>query len=189
MKHLWVVAMFGLLPWVSYADIITDKANEMVPEIKAWVQTPMIIEAVKAQNEAHKDIEHNTIQQLDQQWRAETSASDKPLIDKVLSTSLSQHLKEVKESSKGSYTEIIIMDNKGLNVGQSDITSDYWQGDEDKWKKTYLVGPDAVEIGDVDMDESSHSFQSQISVPIVDPETNKVIGAATVGVFVNSLLE
>ena len=35
-------------------------------------------------------------------------------------------------------------DNKGLNVGQSDVTSDYWQGDEAKWKKSYKMGAGAV---------------------------------------------
>ena len=38
------------------------------------------------------------------------------------------------------------MDKFGLNVGQSSVTSDYWQGDEDKFQKTFAVGPDAVFI-------------------------------------------
>jgi uncharacterized phage infection (PIP) family protein YhgE len=37
-----------------------------------------------------------------------------------------------------------VKDNKGLNVGQSDVTSDYWQGDEAKWKKSYKMGAGAV---------------------------------------------
>jgi hypothetical protein len=41
-------------------------------------------------------------------------------------------------------TEMFVMDAKGLNVGQSDVTSDYWQGDEAKWQKTYGAGPGVV---------------------------------------------
>jgi hypothetical protein len=83
------------------------------------------------------------------------------------------------------YTEIFVMDNKGLNVGQSDVTSDYWQGDEAKWQKTYQVGPDAIHVSDVEQDESSQVFQAQVSVPVVDG--GQVIGAVTVGVNVDAL--
>ena len=79
------------------------------------------------------------------------------------------------------------MDNKGLNVGQSDVTSDYWQGDEAKWKKTFLVGPNAVFIDKVEEDESTQQFQSQVSLSIVDPATNIVIGAITIGIDVEVL--
>jgi hypothetical protein len=79
------------------------------------------------------------------------------------------------------------MDNKGLNVGQSGITSDYWQGDEAKWQKTYGKGPDAILIDDVEFDESSQTFQSQVSLPVVDSISGEVIGAVTVGVNMDLL--
>jgi hypothetical protein len=79
------------------------------------------------------------------------------------------------------------MDAKGLNVGQSDLTSDYWQGDEAKWKKTYLVGPKAMHVGGVKTDQSTQTLQSQLSMAVVDPASGKVIGAVTVGVNVEQL--
>ncbi|MEM8755288.1 MAG: hypothetical protein AAGF90_20180, partial [Pseudomonadota bacterium] len=74
---------------------------------------------------------------------------------------------------------------KGLNVGQSAKTSDYWQGDEAKWRETYLVGPDAIHVSDVEEDESTQTFQIQVSLPIVDG--GAPIGAVTVGVDVEHL--
>ena len=79
------------------------------------------------------------------------------------------------------------MDAKGLNVGTSDVTSDYMQGDEGKWQKTYLVGPDATFIDEVEFDESSKTFQSQVSTTVVDPATGKAIGAVTIGMNVEKL--
>ena len=67
------------------------------------------------------------------------------------------------------------------------MTSDYWQGDEDKWSKTYSVGPDALVIGDVEQDESTQRFQTQVSLSVVDPADGAVIGAVTVGVDVENL--
>ena len=77
--------------------------------------------------------------------------------------------------------------DKGLNVGQSDPTSDYWQGDEAKWKKTFKVGPNAVHVSEAEMDDSTQMLQSQASVTITDPATGKAIGAITVGINLNEL--
>jgi hypothetical protein len=79
------------------------------------------------------------------------------------------------------------MDGKGLNVGQSDITSDYWQGDEAKWRKTFLVGPEAVFVDAVEKDESTQMLQSQVSVTIKDPTSGEPIGALTLGINLNAL--
>ena len=96
-------------------------------------------------------------------------------------------LKSKKDEAGGLFSEIFIMDAKGLNVGQSDVTSDYMQGDEAKWQNTYAAGPDAVFIDEVEFDDSSQQFQSQANLTIVDPATGKPIGAITVGVNVEQL--
>ncbi|MEO0930160.1 MAG: hypothetical protein AAFY14_05850, partial [Pseudomonadota bacterium] len=88
----------------------------------------------------------------------------------------------------GFVTEVFVMDDKGLNVAQSVETSDYWQGDEAKWKETYQVGPDALHISDVEFDESTGFYQSQASLAIKDPESGEVIGAITFGINVQNLM-
>lgn len=155
-------------------------------KIRSFATDPMVIEAINAQNAVTASYDQVKIDSLDTQWRTEISASDTPLIGATLGNSLSQYLMDVLSTSGGFYTEIFVMDGKGLNVGQSNVTSDYWQGDEAKWQNTYLVGPDAVDIGDAEMDESTKILQSQVSVAIADPATGQVIGAITVGVDVSN---
>jgi hypothetical protein len=72
-------------------------------------------------------------------------------------------------------------------VAQSDITSDYWQGDEEKWAEVYPKGAGALHLSEVEQDESTQIYQSQISMPVVDPADGAVIGAVTVGVNVEML--
>ena len=163
-------------------EALTDLANGPV---KQWLNNSTVTSAIKAQNSKHSGISQDKINELDQQWRAETSASSKPMIDSVLATDLSQYLKGVKDESAGMFTEIFVMDNVGLNVGQSDATSDYWQGDEAKWQQTYQVGADAIHISEVELDESSQQLQVQLSLPI--SEGGSVIGAVTIGVNVDAL--
>lgn len=168
------------------ADEVKDSLIALAKnEVQQWLNTPAVWEQVKAQNSRHQGMSEADIISLDKQWRAETSASDQPLINKVLSTSLSSYLAGIKEKSAGVYTEIFVMDAVGLNVGQSDVTSDYWQGDEAKWQKTYPMGADAFHIGDVEMDESSQQLQVQLSLPVV--ENGSVIGAVTIGINVDAL--
>ena len=71
------------------------------------------------------------------------------------------------------------MDDKGLNVGQSSISSDYWQGDEDKWQKTFLAGADAIFIDVPEFDPGLKVNVVQINMSVDDPVTKKPIGAAT----------
>ena len=109
------------------------------------------------------------------------------MIDAVLGNDLSKFLTGIRDASEGLYTEIFVMDDKGLNVGQSDVTSDYWQGDEAKFTETFGKGAGAIHISEVEEDESTQRFQSQLSMTIEDG--GKPIGAVTIGVDVELLLQ
>jgi hypothetical protein len=177
----------GSAPARSDESHIAEVKKYVSEHVVPWIKDKVVLEAVKAQNGSHAKLTADDIKKLDTQWRGEIDKSDKPLINSVLNNALSKFLSEKKEASKGLITEIFVMDNKGLNVGQSDITSDYWQGDEAKWQKTYSVGKDAVFVDEVEKDESTQRLQSQISIPIVDAD-GTVIGAATFGIDVTLLL-
>ncbi len=164
---------------------IQDFARKVVTE---WVNHPTVVDAIKQQNALHAGLSKDEIVEMDKQWRAETASADRPLIHKVLTNSLSRYLANASKEQQGLVTEVFIMDNRGLNVGQSDVTSDYWQGDEAKWQKTFLVGPKAMIIDDVELDESTQTFQSQLSMSITDRATGEVIGAITVGVDVEAIV-
>ncbi|WP_340118576.1 hypothetical protein [Pelagibius sp. 7325] len=178
--------LFATAAWASDAHVapMTEFAKSTV---KQWVSDPAVIEAVKAQNAKHAGLAQADIDKMDKDWRAQTDAGSKPMIDAVLGNALSNYLRGKQDASQGLVTEVFVMDNLGLNVGQSDVTSDYWQGDEAKWQKTYQAGPDAIFVDEVEMDESTQTFQSQLSMSIVDPATGEVIGAITVGVNIDAL--
>ena len=179
------LAMFAA---TAGASSVSDKLQALAKDkIQALVNTPAVVKSVKAQNARFAAVSQADIDKMDKEWRAETKNSGGEMIDKTLATPLSAYLKKVKSDGQGMFTEVFVMDNHGLNVGQSDMTSDYWQGDEAKWQKTFLVGANAVHISKVEFDESSQSYQAQVSVAIADPQTHAVIGAATFGVNADSL--
>lgn len=178
-------SLFTQSSWANeFAEAIKLHADS---QVKTWLVDPTLVGAVKAQNAANAQLTQSDIDKLDQAWRAETAARARPMIDKVLANPLSVFLKNKEAASQGLYTELFVMDNKGLNVGQSQVTSDYWQGDEDKWTQSYGKGAGAIHISDVEEDESTQTYQSQLSLPIADPDSGEVIGAITIGINVEGL--
>ncbi len=194
MSRLFII-LFSLplfFSQVAHAGAIYDKAvrdgyyrvlkNMINDELNPLLNNSALITAIEEQNRKNKTLSQADIKKLDNQWRKESKSENRPLIDATLSHTVSRYLHNFKEASAGLYTEIFVMDNKGLNVAQSDVTSDYWQGDEDKWLKTYPLGKDAIHIGEIVIDESSQEVQVQLSVAISDHSRNQVIGAITIGV-------
>ncbi|MEM0988086.1 MAG: PDC sensor domain-containing protein [Pseudomonadota bacterium] len=169
-------------------------ANEFEPalkaladdQIKAIVADPALIAAIRAQNEKHAGLDEGAIIEMDKAWRAEVGGSSTPTIDPVMSGAVADMLRAARDGGEGLFTEIFVMDSVGLNVAASDVTSDYWQGDEAKWQQTYQAGPGAVHISEVELDESTQTYQAQVSVSITD-ESGAPIGAATFGVNVEYL--
>lgn len=155
--------------------------------IEAWLTDPVVVGAIKEQNAKTAGLGQADIDKLDQDWRAQATATDKPFVNEVLARELSKFLMEKKDGAQGMITEMFVMDAKGLNVGQSDITSDYWQGDEAKWQKTYGAGAGVVFVDEVEKDESTQALQSQASITISDPENGQPIGAITIGINLDML--
>ncbi|MDF1747657.1 MAG: hypothetical protein P1V34_02155 [Alphaproteobacteria bacterium] len=176
----------------TFAFAGNSMANDFEVQLKkfldeaTWIQDPAVVSAIEAQNVEHASLSDADVDAMDKQWRAEKDAGSGPMIDKVLSNDLSVWLKKIKADSNGLIGEVFVMDNKGLNVGQSDPTSDYWQGDEAKFQKSFGAGPGGMLIDDVEFDDSANSFVSQVSHTIVDA-SGAAIGAVTIGVNVEEL--
>ena len=148
---------------------------------KAIASAPTVISAVEEQNRLNRYIKPTEITKLDNQWRAQYGKADATLISLMMETPLSDFLRNIHLQEKGIITEIIVMDNKGLNVGQSAITTDLWQGDELKWEKTFLAGPGSYYASPERHDDSTGVRQIQVSYTISNA-LGKAIGAVTVGV-------
>jgi len=169
-------------------DLDTAARAFLDGEIRGWMNDPVLVDAIAAQNARTADLSEDEILALDATWRAEVGAADHPTIDAVLSNDAAAFLDDVVAAAGGRITEIFVMDARGLNVAASDMTSDYWQGDEAKHSGTFGKGPGAVHVGEVEFDESSQRYQTQISATITDPDTGRAIGAVTVGVDAESML-
>lgn len=157
----------------------------LIDEVRQWAGSPVVLMTLEASNARYAGIDQAGIDALDKQWLAEREVEDQPLITAVLSSPLSNFLTRIQADSQGLFTAIFVIDGSGLNAGQSAITSDFWQGDEAKFQNTYKVGPDAVFIDEVEMNEDTGAEIRQLNMSIA--QDGKVVGAITVDVNITEL--
>ncbi len=161
-------------------------SDAFIAEMRDWLQKPVVQISIEAQNSRYKDVQQADIDALDKRWREEREQETQPLVAAVLSSPLSNYLTQIQAMSGGLYTEIFVVDSKGMNVGQSSVTSDYWQGDEAKFQKTFPIGADAVFIDEPELNEDTKTWRAQVNMTVVDA-ANKPIGAITVEVNLTEL--
>ena len=184
-RHITVTASALLLATHVYAqqsppDPKNLISGEVIAAIHKWIDVEIVRVSIKAQNKRLGRLAQDKIDALDKQWIKERVIEDQPLIAATLSNPLSVYLNRIQGKSLGLYAEIFVMDQNGLNVGQSSITTDFWQGDEDKFQQTYDIGPDAVFIDKAEWDKENRIWRAQVSFTLKDADAKTKIGAVTV---------
>ncbi|HEY6527774.1 MAG TPA: hypothetical protein VIZ65_03700 [Cellvibrionaceae bacterium] len=181
-QHLgsFICATLCLVFSVGARAETSELVSVLVPTIKKWGENPIIVAAVKEQNA--KKLSLDAIQKRDKEWMATTGLDDqmKSLMKNSAATELN-----ILEATKPYFFESILMDNQGANVAMTNKTSDYWQGDEDKFTNAYKAGAGGVDIGKSKFDDSAKAYLIQIAVPVTDAGT--VIGAICVGINLDEL--
>lgn len=167
----------GVIAAEKPAQKVVDLANSTLAKIGS---DPAIVKAVKEQNAKGQTLDQ--IKAMDSKWMATPGVADfmKALID----NDCGKRVKAIQKSAPY-YAEIFVMDNQGANVCMTDKTTDYWQGDEEKFTESYKGGAGAVFIDKVKFDDSTQAYVSQVSVPVKDG--GKVIGAITFGIDVEKV--
>lgn len=157
---------------------------KVVESLRQIVRADAVIIALQAQR---ADIGDAEIRALDEQWRKEREQQRQPLIARVMASPASVQLRSEQAASLGLIHEVIVFDRRGLNVGQSAISSDYWQGDEDKWSRTVPLGPSAVFVDQPRWEAGHAVWIAQVSFTIPDPNGGQPLGAAAVEVNLTEL--
>ena len=136
-----------------------------------------IIAAVEAQNSLELSIEE--IQRRDKRWMS--SFKSHPFKLALQENKPGTILKSMVLRNRAIYSEAFLTDNQGANVGAYPATTDYWQGDEDKFIIAFNDGKGQLLITPVEFDKSSNTYAAQIASPVVD-RNGVTIGVLFVGI-------
>ena len=164
------------------AEEVPEAVGRIAAALQDWGANPILVEAVRQQNAQARSLDE--IRQTDAAWAAATDLT--PLMKALQSNRAAQELKRL-EKTRPYFFEVFLMDRQGANVAMTNKTSDYWQGDEDKFKASFNHGQGALHVGDVRFDSSSQVYLVQISVPVMN--SGAAIGAITIGIDLDLLQE
>ena len=77
-------------------------------------------------------------------------------------------LKSMVLRNRAMYSEAFLTGHKGANVGAYPSTSDYWQGDEEKFTIAFNQGRGQLLITPVEFDKSSGTYAAQVAATGID---------------------
>ncbi|WP_068317258.1 PDC sensor domain-containing protein [Polycladidibacter hongkongensis] len=168
---------------INFLALGTAQSQHTIPagiidELRQFTSAEIVLLSVEKANKKTASYDQARIDELDSRWRSEREDYQQPLIVDLMSRQASLYLLRQIAASKGLLLDFFITDLKGLNVAQAMVTSDYWQGDEDKFLKTVPLGPDGLLISEPEQDADTGAEMVQISFSIV--MKGKVIGMACV---------
>lgn len=167
---------------VKASDKLEDKVKTFVVDklIPVCANAKLAAETA-AQNAKGMTLEE--IQKIDKEWQGAVEVT--PIQKEKTTNACAVELKDI--ASKATVlSEVFVMDNQGGIVGETEVTSDYWQGDEAKWRNSYADGKGGVDVGKVSFDVSAGMQLQQVSLPILDA-SGAVIGAVTFGIDISKL--
>lgn len=172
------IIMAGAILFLGLQAAIAEEAPPSVLDLAkttliAYGTDPVLVQAVKTENAKRKSMDDIT--DLDRKWMNTPGIAD--FMKGVLENSAANYLDGI-QAKEAYYAEIFLMDNQGALVAATDKTSDYWQGDEAKFKVPFSTG--TMHVSDVEFDTSAQGYLVQVSVPVKDGD--KVIGAIMFGI-------
>ncbi len=178
------------------ADDLLKKLGEQVQaapgladNVKAFVKAKLLplcrnevfVKETKALND--KKVTLDEIKKIDEEWQK--AEAPLPIQNEKKSNDCAKEVKKLADANKA-IAEAFVMDNQGAVVGENNLTSDYWQGDEPKWANSFNGGKGGVDVGKVSLDKSTNISLQQVSLPIIDA-SGAVIGAVTWGIDLSKL--
>lgn len=164
---------------VAQEDIDQDELEKLlrakVRTVQHMALNPVLIQAVRRQNAEKLDL--NNIKQRDDDWKAAKKLT--PFKRSLQENTAGKMLRRYVNRNPF-LNEAFLTDNQGANVAAFPATSDYWQGDEEKWTESFNDGEGQIFVGPLERDESTNTVAVQVSAPLY--HQGETIGVLVVGV-------
>ncbi len=175
---LWA---FSLLfsPPVSAADdqVFETLLSQKIATAATLVSDSRVTDAIRSQNQKWSALPQADIEEY-----------NRTVIHTLMTNACAQTLLEFQKVNPA-FIEIFITDKKGLNVCQTNKTSDFYQADEAWWTKAYGGGAGLSYSGKIEYDERARSQSVPVFLPVRDVNDSSVIGVCKAVISLPSLAD
>ncbi len=142
--------------------------------------SPNLHDAARRSNETYSESPtaiQKKLEAIDGEWKRVRGAV--PLALDVVRGQPSEYLRRIT-ALHPTYREMLLTDRFGALVAATNITSDYYQADEEWWRKAFGDGDrGSLYIGDVAFDASAAAYTIEVAVPLlaeVGDQATEVVG-------------
>jgi hypothetical protein len=164
-------------------------ANQLVDELNAILNVQQALEA-GPRMETFTDI-----LTADSKWQALAPRTATPLALHILDLPASKSLLAWQVKHNGLITEVMLINDMGTLAAMSQLTSDFWQGDERKFQNVINTPSTMVEdrpvfdISPIRYDSSTTRFQITVSVPVSAAPDEPPNGVISFGLDIERALD
>ena len=165
-----VVVLLALQGQAEMAPRVKETAYARVVRAQEVARDAAVKDAVAASNGVAEPPDQ--VRRRDASWSANKSD---PLRQAIVQAPCSARIREILKDDP-TIVEAFAMNERGTLVCSASETSDYWQGDEPKWQRTFVDGRDPF-VDEPAFDASTGKYAIQVSVPVTNGTAR--IGAVT----------
>lgn len=132
---------------------------------------------------------------IDSKWQALAPKAELPLASHIRNLPASQTLENWQRSYQGLVTEVMLVNSMGTIAAMSQLTSDYWQGDEPKFLE--VAGSELTTeprdrnflfVSPVRYDQSTTRFQISVSAPLFSGDDKAPNGVIVLGLDIEEAM-
>ncbi len=180
------VSMNYLKKQEEKAEIEPIQTSEFSPEIQKilvkklstlekFAADDLFVDLIAQVNEENQQLTIKDIDRIDQQWRNESESIEEFISEKTTNdTALA--LIRFQENFPG-FMEIFVTDRKGVIAASTNVTSDYFQADEDWWLRCFNDGKgESYKDTTIDYDQSAQTEGVALYVPIYEKDSKRFQG-------------
>ncbi len=164
----------------QHASAVGNLLENQVNTLRALSVNESLQRRVRNSNQFYPDTQTGVLERLNAEdlvWRDLVAAGNysDPNITARLENEVSRDLQEYIEVFPYN-GELILTDIYGGLIAASEVTSDYYQGDEYWWTAAYNDGKGAVYISKPAYDESMKADGMVLAVPVLQRDSGEVVG-------------
>ena len=161
----------------ALAESNEDNLRQILPEIQSALMQQDIVKTLRTYNKARQDMTQADIDGLEAIWHSELNSGYQPLITGVVRNMTVLRMRKVIRDTGGVISEINVIDARGVSIAQTTTFPHIWQGTTEEAKDIAAADPNMVLISKVETDVSDRPRQLEVFSPVIDPDTNELIGA------------
>lgn len=164
-----------VVPFVAGCSELKDALREANAERKDWAPYS---EAWRTWKPGEAEDNRKSFVYAEYLW---STKKDKAFRARHLDSPGAKKLKELQSGSNGAIVECFVTCAKGANVCQTLVTSDWYQGDEEKFTRVATTG--LMFAAQPKRDDSVGKVGVQVSIPVMDDDGKTLLGVAILTVI------